>query len=191
MKKIPTIFERDWDGDRSRVVSVPNPECAWVFAGEGTAFQKLDGMCCAVINGRLHKRREVKAGQPVPTGFLEVDHDDVTGKRVGWVPISYGPEDKYFREAWDLPRLCGTTYELVGPKSQGNPEDYPCHLLVSHHDSDLIFDDQPPRTFDGLREWMEGRDVEGIVWHHSDGRMAKIKLRDFGLKRIRARTAWD
>ena len=25
--------------------------------------------------------------------------------------------------------------------------------------------------------------VEGIVWHHPDGRMVKIKTKDFGLKR--------
>lgn len=24
--------------------------------------------------------------------------------------------------------------------------------------------------------------IEGLVWHHDDGRMAKIKRRDFGLK---------
>jgi hypothetical protein len=44
-------------------------------------------------------------------------------------------------------------------------------------------DDQPPLNFGGLRAWMEGRDIEGVVFHHADGRMAKIKLRDFGLKR--------
>jgi hypothetical protein len=32
---------------------------------------------------------------------------------------------------------------------------------------------------------LAGKDIEGIVWHHSDGRMAKIKLRDFGHKRPR------
>jgi hypothetical protein len=42
-----------------------------------------------------------------------------------------------------------------------------------------------PRDFDGLREYLAGKDIEGIVWHHSDGRMAKIKLRDFGHKRQR------
>jgi hypothetical protein len=26
-------------------------------------------------------------------------------------------------------------------------------------------------------------DIEGLVFHHPDGRMAKIKLRDFGMKR--------
>ena len=40
-----------------------------------------------------------------------------------------------------------------------------------------------PRTFDGLREWLHDRDIEGLVFHHPDGRMAKIKLRDFGMKR--------
>jgi hypothetical protein len=25
--------------------------------------------------------------------------------------------------------------------------------------------------------------IEGIVWHHSDGRMVKIKAKDFGIKR--------
>ena len=41
-----------------------------------------------------------------------------------------------------------------------------------------------PRTFDALREWMKSKDIEGIVFHHSDGRMAKIKKRDYGQKRI-------
>jgi len=36
---------------------------------------------------------------------------------------------------------------------------------------------------EGLREWFKGRDIEGLVFHHPDGRMAKIKKRDFGLKR--------
>jgi len=35
----------------------------------------------------------------------------------------------------------------------------------------------------GFREWLKGRDIEGLVFHHPDGRMAKIKKRDFGLKR--------
>jgi hypothetical protein len=51
MKKIPTIFERDWEGDRSKVLDKKNPECAWVFAGEGKATRKLDGTSC-LIRGR-------------------------------------------------------------------------------------------------------------------------------------------
>lgn len=40
-----------------------------------------------------------------------------------------------------------------------------------------------PRAFDALREYLRGRDIEGVVWHHPDGRMVKIKGKDFGLKR--------
>lgn len=43
MKKIPTIFERDWNGDKSRVIDKINPEAQWVFDGEGTPTRKLDG----------------------------------------------------------------------------------------------------------------------------------------------------
>jgi hypothetical protein len=49
MKKIPTIFERDRDGDRSRVVNVINSKCQWVFDGEGVATRKVDGTCCRVL----------------------------------------------------------------------------------------------------------------------------------------------
>ena len=40
-----------------------------------------------------------------------------------------------------------------------------------------------PRMFAGLRAFLAGQDTEGLVFHHPDGRMGKIKLRDFGLKR--------
>lgn len=50
----------------------------------------------------------------------------------------------------------------------------------------MTIEEQPPRDFDGLRAWLDGKDIEGIVFHHPDGRMAKIKLRDFGLRRPKA-----
>lgn len=38
------------------------------------------------------------------------------------------------------------------------------------------------RTFLGIRDFLdENAHIEGIVWHHPDGRMAKIKAKDFGL----------
>ena len=58
MKKIPTIFERNWDGDRSRVVDKPHRDCAWVFAGEGIATRKLDGTSVMMRDNRMFKRRE-------------------------------------------------------------------------------------------------------------------------------------
>ena len=181
MKKIPTLFERDWNGDRSRVLDKPHKDCGWVFAGEGIATIKLDGTACRVLDGKLYKRRELKPTDNAPEYFYFADKDLETGKIVGWMPISDGPEDRWHREAFAaMTNPADGTYELVGPKIQGNPEKRPQHELIRHGD---IVCGPVPRTFNELKEWLTGKDLEGIVFHHPDGRMAKIKLRDFGLKR--------
>lgn len=185
MKKIPTLFDRDWAGDRSRVVDVPNPAADWVFRGEGVATRKLDGTSCLVRAGAFFKRRELKAGQAAPPGFEAEGTDAETGKTVGWVPVGPGPEDAAHREGFARLSAGGTpadgTYELLGPKVQGNLEGHDAHVLVPHAGAPVFPD--APRSFAGLAAWLAGRDVEGLVFHHPDGRMTKIKLRDFGLKR--------
>lgn len=184
MKKIPTYFERDWNGDRSRVVNQVYAGCEWVAAGEGVATRKIDGTCCMVRGNQLYKRRELKPGQQQPPDFELVGHDDETGKSVGWVPVGAGPDDRYHREAWTgCDNWPDGTYELIGPKVQGNPEASQFHLLIRHGGGPAGPVGEVPRDFDGLRDWLAGQNIEGLVFHHPDGRMAKIKLRDFGLKR--------
>lgn len=182
MRKIPTIFERDWDGDRSRVLDQPTPGCEWVFAGEGVVTKKYDGSAALYEDGRLWKRHEVRQGKPTPEGFRQVEDDLGTGKTVGWVPVGDGPEDKWHRDALArrTSELNAGTYELIGPKVQGNPEQVAQHELVPHAQAPQY---EVTRTYDGLREALSRLDVEGFVFHHPDGRMAKIKARDFGIKR--------
>ncbi len=183
MKKIPTVFERDWDGDRSRVLPVIHPGCEWVLAGEGVATKKIDGTCCLIRGGKLFKRQEFKDGQTIPDDFEEVGRDEETGKRVGWRPVGEGNDDKWHREGMASPGdKADGTYELVGPKVQGNPEKYASHVLVPHS-VELLALDGVPRDFEGLRTYLTGKDIEGIVFHHPDGRMAKLKKRDMGLRR--------
>lgn len=182
MKKIPTLFERDWDGDKSLVTTAVHEGCEWVLAGEGVATRKLDGTCCLVRGGNLYKRREVKKGKPAPGGFELVEEDAKTGKRIGWVGVSDGPEDKWHREAFEAGAWADGTYELIGPKVQGNPEHEDFHLLTPHASLGLVLNDVP-REFRALRNWLERFDFEGVVFHHPDGRMAKIKKRDFGMRR--------
>jgi hypothetical protein len=181
MKKIPTMFERNWAGDRSRVVNVPHADCGWVFAGEGVATRKYDGTSCMIRDGVLFKRREVKKGVPVPPDMEVADHDEETGKTVGWVRVGDGPEDRWHREAMDEGGYADGTYELLGPKVQGNVEGRAQHTLQAHNMARTY--PEAPRTWDELRVWLADKDIEGLVFHHPDGRMAKIKLRDFGLKR--------
>jgi uncharacterized protein DUF5565 len=192
VKKIPTVFERDWDGDRSRVLDQVVPGCEWVLAGEGVATRKYDGTCCLIRDGRLYKRHQVRAGKSKPEGFVIEAADVKTDKLIGWVPVDrYAPEDRWIMEAAIehlhplLPPpavgLPDGTYELLGPKVRGNPEGLASHVLLGHDDAEQLPD--APRSFAEFRAWFEEHDVEGIVWHHPDGRMAKLKARDFGVKR--------
>lgn len=187
MKKIISLFQRNYDGDRLvRDEIVPGAE--WVVEGKGIATRKWDGTCCMVRGGKLYKRYEIKPNGVAPLNFEPANElDKNTGKQQGWVPVGEGPEDKWHREAWERqPREDGT-YELVGPKIQGNPEGFDFHILLKH--GALILPDPVmhplpvPRDFNGLREYLHLTDIEGIVWHHPDGRMVKIKKKDFGLKR--------
>lgn len=182
MKKIPTLFERDWNGDRSRVINQVHNGCEWVLLGEGTATRKYDGTCCLVSGGVLYKRREIRPGDALPEFFQLVGSDEETGKQVGWIPVGDGPEDKWHREALEESTYWPEgTYELLGPKIQGNIEQRTQHVLQAHNLARTY--PAAPRSFDGLRDWLAGQDIEGIVFYHPDGRMAKIKLRDFGIKR--------
>jgi len=182
MQKIPTLFERDWEGDRSRVTSDIHPGCEWVFGGEGVSTRKYDGTCVMFDGEKWWARREVKDGKQPPAGFISSGHDHVTLKNVGWEPIGGSSFARFFHQAIELsePSIPGT-YELCGPKVQGNPEGFSEHVLIEHADADQIV--VSDRSFEGIRIALEENAIEGIVFHHEDGRMAKIKKRDFGLKR--------
>ena len=181
MKKTPTIFKRDSENMRGLLNEI-NPECQWVFNGEGVATCKYDGTCVKIENGYYFKRREVKKGKTAPPDFIEEMFDKNTGKRVGWVPVENIKENKYHLEAFDAEsNWPDGTYELVGPKIQGNPEKYEEHILIKHSYAKKYSD--APRTFEELPLWLKDKDIEGLVFHHTDGRMGKIKKRDFGLKR--------
>lgn len=68
----------------------------------------------------------------MPKDFKLETTDDKTGKKVGWVFVGDGPEYRWHREAFNARGDIWPdgTYELVGPKVQGNPEGYEIHTLV-------------------------------------------------------------
>ena len=167
--------------NRKELLNDPHPDCQWVFDGEGIATRKYDGTCVKIDPYGYWKRREVKKGKPDPDGFVLVQQDEITGKRVGWVKVDQDdPSDKFHMEAYKKGLEFGT-YELCGPKVQGNQEKFSSHVLVNHKYAEIL--NEVPRTFKGLEGYLIGKDMEGIVFHHEDGRMCKIKKRDFGLKR--------
>lgn len=183
MQKIISLFQRNYDGDRL-VRDEVTPGAEWVVNGEGFATRKFDGTCCMIRDGVLYKRYDAKHGKKPPEGFEPAQEPDpVTGHWPGWLKVGEGPEDKHHRMAYVLESepLEDGTYELIGPKIQGNPENIEDPTLI-RHGSELLID--CPRSFDEIKQYLTTYDMEGIVWHHPDGRMVKIKGKDFGLKRV-------
>lgn len=182
MNKIPTLFVRDPE-DRAHVLPVITEGCEWVLNGAGTATRKWDGTCVMLDDcHRWWARREVKPGKTPPPGYVPLSTDPVTGKTMGWGPIEQSAFAKFHAEALDFGSYGPGTYELVGPKINGNPEGFEVHMLLTHGWAPLSERrdlETAPRSYSGLREWLAERDIEGIVWHHPDGRMAKLKKRDF------------
>ncbi len=183
MKKIISLFQRNYDGDRLvRDELVPGAE--WVAAGEGVATQKFDGTCCMGRDSKLWKRYDLKPHKKAPAGFEPAQEPDkITGNTPGWVPVGDSPDDTWHCEAlsnMDVELTEDSTYELCGPNVQNNTEGYPTHVLIRHGGTPLF---DCPRTFDALRDYLQNADIEGVVWHHPDSRMVKIKGKDFGIRR--------
>ena len=184
MKKIPTILVRNPD-DRAHVLMEITPGCEWVFASEGIATRKYDGTCVMFDGERWWARREVKPGKAAPANYVPVETDETTGKTVGWEPIEQSAFVKFWREAadanpaWRLPDDPRPgTYELIGPKVNGNPEGAVAHALICHEFAERYPAMSAPQSVDELVRAVAALPWEGIVWHHPDGRMAKLKRRD-------------
>lgn len=185
MKKIPTLFLRD-PSNPLRVTDQVNSVCQWVVDNEGIATRKWDGQPILIQDGLLFKRYtgDLRGFSGNPLGAISCGEEEDTTP-VWWVLVSYRNEDKHIRAAMELQKLWGKanngTYEIVGPNFCHNREKVARDCLV-RHGSNGIFPDAPT-NFTDLFEWLSDVDIEGLVWHHPDGRMAKIKKSDLGLRR--------
>jgi hypothetical protein len=199
MKKMPCVFVRNFHGhDSFTITEQVTPGCEWVLAGEGVATRKWDGTACLFKDGKLWARYDAKRGKTPPPSWVacEPAADPITGHWPGWVPVEDQPQYKHHRlglakrleEAGPLTE--GATYELIGPGVQNNPENVSHLMLVPHggRPAAVVLDlfpypaAQPERTFAALREFLSKARIEGIVFHHPDGRMAKIRRADFGFE---------
>ena len=188
MKKIPTLFERRFESHR--VVEVlPNvtPGMEWVLEGEGDATIKLDGSCCAIIEGIFYKRRDYKVGKHGKVQLCSnrgmipcCGPDPVTGHWPFWVPVDpLDPADKWFCEAFrNSLSLEDGTYEAIGPHFQGNPHRWKVDTLIRHGTMRV----QVHRSFEGIREYLRNNPIEGLVFWRDGEPQCKIKRSDFGFE---------
>lgn len=186
MKKISTLFKKD-PSDLGRVINEINTENEWVLTDPSVkATRKWDGTACAIINGELYKRYDVKKGKSVPENAIPCQEaDEITGHWPHWVKCDRENNgDKWHFEAFDrmsYDEIIDCTYELLGPKIQGNPEKFTHHVLVEH--GGVVFIEKPI-YFEQLKDILSSSDIEGIVYHQPlTGKMCKIRKSDFGIKR--------
>lgn len=182
MKKIPTLFERQYANHK--VVGITpkiTKGCEWVLAGEGVATVKIDGSCCAIINGEFYKRYDAKKGKKPPIGAIPCcEPDPVTGHHPHLVKVDENnPADKWFVAAYkNLNNKQDGTYEAIGEHFQGNPYNLIGDVLVPHGLAAVDVE----RTFEGIRQYLEDNYIEGIVFWLDGEPKCKIKRSDFGFE---------
>jgi hypothetical protein len=187
MQKIPTIFVRDFTNG-GKITTEWHPDCLAIRDGKGVATVKWDGTSVMIRDGQYFKRYDAKPGKTPPVGFEPCgERDEKTGHHPGWVPVD--PADQ--TNKWHMDALVRQdpsvysdgTYELCGPKVQGNPHHFGTHMLIRHGDAPL-----PgfPRTFDEMERYFtrynaSQHPIEGVVFWVDGKPVAKIKAADFGV----------
>ena len=209
MKKIPTLFERVYENHKI-VDILPNVTkgMEWVLEGKGIATLKVDGSCCAIINGEFYKRYDAKRGKQIPEGAIKCQEepDPTTGHLPCWVKVDENkPEDKWFMEAYKnaidagkiettnsglasgkisehrefiYPKMQDGTYEAIGVHFQGNPYNLRSDTIVKHGTITINVE----RTFDGIKKYLLDHYIEGIVFWLDGEPRCKIKRSDFGFE---------
>lgn len=189
MKKIPTAFKRIFEGHK--IVSVlPEYTNGWCknAVENGTPTIKIDGSCCAIIDGVFYKRYDAKKGKPIPDGAImcQNEPDAITGHLPCWIGVTEkNPADKWFIAAYnrgisDNIPIQDDTYEAIGKHFNGNPYKMVYDTIVKHGVL-LIADDV--NSFESAKEWIENHpEHEGIVWWYDGEPVCKLKRSDFGLK---------
>ena len=193
MKKIPTLFQREFENHRVVKVlpELSDPSLSWVLAGEGIATEKIDGACCSIIDGKLYKRYDAKKDKhgnmkTPPAGAIPCDEPDpVTGHWPHWVLVDEDNSgDRWFIDAYTrIVSNCGKmhtdgTYEAVGSHFNANPHCLNRDYLIPHGKTII---DMPDRSFEGIRAYLEAHAIEGIVFWKDGQPQCKIKRSDFGM----------
>ena len=193
MKKIPTAYIREYENHK--IINIKNEytnEKCKEAVEKGIPTLKIDGSCCAIINGELYKRYDCKKGRNAPEGAIPCcEPDEITGHHPHWVKCKEDdPADKWFFAACqnvlehnfknpEKYRMPDHTYEAIGPHFQGNPYNLEKDFLSMHGTQEIILKD---RTFETIKEYLSENYIEGIVFWLDDEPVCKIKRSDFGFE---------
>lgn len=146
MQKIPTLFKKKYNDNGKYLGVIPE----WNVELDPNKLYaitvKWDGTACAIIDGELYKRYDVKPGKKIPDGAIMCQSYDKDAKHNPcWVKCDRNnPSDKWHWRAFDKgeahnkPTSSKTypfsdgTYELVGKHIQNNPYHIDDEILIPH-----------------------------------------------------------
>jgi len=187
MRKIQTIFDRDWEGNRKCIDQLAvNPQLlAGCFATE-----KIDGMNIRLtmrsgevmrVEKRRNPNKEQKGRGITEPWYVDAHRSDKQDKwifdAVDHTDLSHIPDGEWSAEAF-------------GKNVQGNP-------LQLEHNRVFVFScpgelkkiilPDAPTDYAGLKTFLHTQtsifnkacSIEGVVWHDGKGNMFKIKKKDF------------
>ena len=187
-RKMTALFEIDRVNHVG--TDVINDKSAWVFTEPAVATVKRDGTGVLITTeGEILVRRSVKKGKRIPQGFRLAETDPFTGHMFGVEPMEQSGFKAMLQEA--LPATGKTlepgTYELCGPKVNGNPEGFDTHVLIRHGAEVLpvipnMQTVNPAEAFVLLKEIfteLKEQGVEGVVWWGADDKRVKLRVKDF------------
>ena len=185
MRKIKTIFDRDWTGNRSvinKYVDDFSPE----MLKDAKATEKLDGTNVRVTVRnhtvvRIEKRRNPDKIQK---------HKGI--EESWYIDASQSAEDKWINDAvanTDFSTIPDGEWsgEIIGKNIQGNPLNLENNRVVFFSLGQAPVFENVPTDYEGLKNWLpiqkskygNNCGIEGIIWHCPNGDMYKIKVKDF------------
>lgn len=198
-----TISDQRTKNSRYLAIDQINPGCEWVFNGEGIPTIKWDGTAVLIQRAgdvmQVYQRYATK-NLCDDESWISCDNHPENGKNLYWIPAT----DKWVLEAaqtyFDRQAKLGEpvkegTYEAIGPKINGNRYKADNHVLVKHGWNGYQYHfGGTPLTYEGIKFLLKGLKLripemyedwvyhEGLVFHHPDGRMAKIRRADFAFE---------
>lgn len=195
MKKLPTLLPKN----PSNLALVTSGDLLFSIE-QLTAYLKIDGTACAVINNQPYFRYDARLkskGKNVPLqvvinnlpkGAIACqDPDPITGHWPHWIPAQKG--NRLHQELVDVwtPELEDGTYEGIGPVIGANPHKEDKHLWVKHNDPRLIYSfsksevrliKEDPYTY--FKTLFYEFKFEGLVFYRDGEPVAKLRRSDFG-----------
>lgn len=191
MKKIPLLFKIEYNPEPN-VLDQYNDGVDELFIQNCIPYILLDGSSFLVKDGKLYKRYDNKKLKKIEDDWIFCYRDDK--HNIYWVPVSSNNVSDKYHCLIDVSKYKDGTYELINRNISGFIEtEKP--LFLSHTDKRMqwYLDDYKekmvnPRRFKYFIEnvFNDYPFYKGIVFHSTiDDRMFKIRLKDFGIKRIK------